>query len=164
MWKPYVGGEKQDVRSVPVFIWLLTQQCGRRPQQICSSIKHVGAWPDQRCFVHLQCQCGCCTCVCVRAPVRAACHAVKCVLEGCHWGSQDNPTFSLHACSSSESDHYHVASHHCPGASKFTFGQKHTILSSSVCRTKPLLSRQEYNKPGLAIKTKQLSLPLSQHI
>lgn len=125
MWKPYVGGGRQDVRSVPVFVWLLTQRCGRRPQQTCSSIKHVGARPGQRVSLTSVSVWALyvCTCVRVSASERAACHAVKCVLSGCHWGSRDNPTFSLHGCSSSESDRYHAASHHCPGAS----AQKHTL-------------------------------------
>lgn len=100
-------------------------------------------------FCSPPCQCGCCTCVCVRAPVRAVCHAVKCVLAGCHWGSQDNPTFSLHACSSSESDHYHIASHHCPGASKFTFGQEHTLPHTKFCLR--VCAEQNLYSPGRGI-------------
>jgi len=57
VWKPYVLGERQDVGALPVFICLLTLQCEGRPQQICSSMKHVnGAGPDQRCS-SLDCFC-----------------------------------------------------------------------------------------------------------
>ena len=79
-----------------------------------------------------------CVCVCVcSAPIGAVCHAVICVLAGGHWGSADNPTFPLHARSSSESDRYRTVSHRCPGASKFTFGQRQTLRHTAVLeRTK----------------------------
>lgn len=48
--------------AVPVFIWLLTEQCGGSSQQICSSIKHVGTRPDQRCPVHQRVDGAVCTC------------------------------------------------------------------------------------------------------
>lgn len=35
-------------------------------------------------FCSLLCQCGCCECIFVCAPVGAVCHAVICVLAGCH--------------------------------------------------------------------------------
>ena len=120
-----------------------------------------------------------CVCVCVcSAPIGAVCHAVICVLAGGHWGSADNPTFPLHARSSSESDRYRTVSHRCPGASKFTFGQRQTLRHTAVLeRTKKkkkekrplLLSRQgddtllRIDTPGLAI-AKQLNITLSKHI
>lgn len=47
---------------MPVFIWLLTKQCGASSQQIRSSIKHVGTRPDQRCPVHQCVDEAVCTC------------------------------------------------------------------------------------------------------
>ena len=139
--------------AVPVFIWLLTLQRGGRPQQICSSIKYAGVRPDQRCSVHYcvtACVCVCvCVCVC-SAPIGAVCHAVICVLAGGHWGSADNPTFPLHARSSSESDRYRTVSHRCPGASKFTFGQRQTLRHTAVlARTKKKKKKNApYYSPG----------------
>lgn len=109
--------------AVLVFIWLLKQQCGGRPQQICSSIKHVGAWPAQRCSAHE------CVSVGVCAPIGAFCHNDMCPSE-----QRDHAIarpFPLHACSSSESDRYQTVSHYCPGASKLTHSETRDTHSNT---------------------------------